>query len=141
MPPSGAITGSSFFLDSEGWTISGNKVAGPAAFESYSRGPLLNRYILGTDDIVDVPSNGVAGDRALWYFEAPSKYRGNFGISYGGQLSFNIGGFAGDFSKLNPDKVTNRIEIDIPYFKKVIYNILFVCLTKDECRGAAMCEL
>ena len=116
VPPSGAITGSSFFLDNEGWTISGNKVAGPAIFESYSRGPLLNRYILGTDDIVDVPSNGVAGDRALWYFEAPSKYWGNFGISYGGQLSFNIGGFAGDFSKLNPDKVTTRIENSIPLF-------------------------
>lgn len=110
VPPSGAITGSTFFLGNEGWTINGNKVVGPATFESYSRGPLLNRYILGTDDIVDVPPNGGTGDKALWYFEAPSKYWGNFGISYGGQLSFNIGGFAGDFSKLNPDK-TNVVEL------------------------------
>ena len=123
VPPSGAITGSTFFLGNEGWTINGNKVAGPATFESYSRGPLLNRYILGTDDIVDVSPNGGAGDKALWYFEAPSKYWGNFGISYGGQLSFNIGGFSGDFSKLNPDQVTNSNAI-IFHLSEIFFNLI-----------------
>lgn len=108
IPPSGNLVGSSFFLDIEGWTISGNKIPGPASFEAYSRGALLNRYILGTDDLVDVASSSPsAPDKALWYFEAPSKYFFNLGIAYGGQLSFTIGGFSGDFSQLNPLSVYN----------------------------------
>lgn len=107
VPPSGAIVGSSFFLSNEDWTISGNKVASPAAYEAFSRGALLNRYIVGSDDLIDV-QQGM--DRGLWYFEAPSKYFDNFGIAYGGQLSFSIGAFSGDFKALNADN-TNVVEL------------------------------
>mmetsp|Transcript_23772 Transcript_23772/g.34033 ORF Transcript_23772/g.34033 Transcript_23772/m.34033 type:complete len:387 (+) Transcript_23772:25-1185(+) len=109
VPPSGAIVGSSFFLSSEGWSISGNKVASPASYEAFSRGALLSRYIVGGDDLVDVPGAG-GSDLSLWYFEAPPKYFGNFGIAYGGQLSFSMGAFSGDFKALNAGS-TNVVEL------------------------------
>jgi hypothetical protein len=42
-------------------------------------------------------------DTALWYFSAPSKFLGNKGISYGGELKFTLSAFSGDFSKSNGD--------------------------------------
>jgi hypothetical protein len=72
----------------------------PVTHEPYSRGPLLNHYILGADDKINV---GMAGgkDESLWYFQAPSNYLGNLGISYGGNLKFTLAAFSGDFSSLN----------------------------------------
>lgn len=101
VPPSGNIVGSNFLVSDESWTISGNKALSMTpTFEKYSRGALLNYYIVGTDDIINVPqANGL--DKSLWYFEAPSKFYGNLGISYGGNLQFTIGSFSGDFSRLN----------------------------------------
>lgn len=113
VPPSGALVGSDFLLDRQGWTVTGNKAASSdAVFESYSRGPLLNHYVYSTDNKINVNSgeNG-AGDRSLWYFEAPGAYMGNQGISYGGELRFTLGAFSGDFSKLNADS-TNMVELE-----------------------------
>jgi len=105
VPPSGAIAGSSFLLGSEVWTIEGNKAASSAAtFEPYSRGALLNHYVLGADDKINVQSAGAA-DQSLWYFRAPAKYEGNLGISYGGSLEFTLSSFSGDFSASNGDDV------------------------------------
>lgn len=102
VPPSGAIVGSNFLLSNEGWTITGNKAAvSNPAYEPYSRGALLNYYITGTDDLINVASSS-SPDNSLWYFEAPKAHLGNQGISYGGSLSFTVGAFAGDFSSLNP---------------------------------------
>lgn len=105
MPPSGALVGSNFLLNNEGWIITGNKAAVVTPnFETFSRGPLLNYYIVGTDDVINVAVSN-APDESLWYFEAPSKFHGNHGISYGGSLSFNIGAFSGDFTSLNGNDV------------------------------------
>lgn len=105
VPPSGALVGSNFLLSHEGWTITGNKarVMHPS-YETFSRGPLLNYYISSTDDVINVPASGMP-DQSLWYFEAPPKFHGNHGIAYGGSLSFSIGSFSGDFSRLNGDNV------------------------------------
>jgi hypothetical protein len=70
----------------------------------------LNYYISGTDDIINVDSSS-SPDQSLWYFEAPSKYYGNHGISYGGTISFAVGSFSGDFSALNSDS-TNVIILE-----------------------------
>ncbi len=110
VPPTGAIVGSNFLLNTEDWTITGNKasVVTPT-YERYSRGALLNYYITGTDDVINVAA-AAQPDRSLWYFEAPSKFFGNHGISYGGTIRFNIAAFSGDFSKLN-DPSVNVIEL------------------------------
>ena len=105
VPPSGSIVGSGFLLGNEDWTISGNKAVSPGAtFEPYSRGALLNHYILGSDDKINVRSAG-APDQSLWYFVAPSKFLGNQGISYGGSIQFSLSSFSGDFSKMNSAQV------------------------------------
>lgn len=101
VPSSGSIVGSGFLLGSEGWTIEGNKAASaPAGYEPYSRGNLLNHYIVGTDDKVNIRATG-APDQSLWYFVAPGKFLGNVGIAYGGSLQFSLASFSGDFTKLN----------------------------------------
>lgn len=101
VPPSGAIVGSNFLTTGEDWTIVGNKgtVEYPS-YERYSRGNMLNYYIVGTDNVINVQTSG-GSDQSLWYFEAPVKFYGNKGISYGGVLEFTLGSFSGDFSKLN----------------------------------------
>lgn len=104
VPPSGTLVGSDFLLDNGGWTISGNKATvAPATFEPYSRGNLLNHYIYGTDDKINV--KGSASDAFLWYFEAPKIFMGNWGISYGGSIKFTIGIFSGDMKNMNEGNV------------------------------------
>jgi hypothetical protein len=102
VPPSGSLVGSNFLLSNEDWTIYGNKVLSPAGFEPYSRGPLLNRYVISTDDKINVQKPG-APDTSLWYFSAPSKFLGNQGIAYGGVLQFTLAGFSGSFDGSNGD--------------------------------------
>lgn len=105
VPPSGAIIGSNFLTSGEDWTITGNKgVVETPSYERYSRGALLNYYIVGTDNVINVQTSGES-DQSLWYFEAPMKYYGNYGIAYGGLLEFTLGSFAGDFTKLNDGSV------------------------------------
>jgi hypothetical protein len=111
VPPSGSIVGSGFQLSNEGWTISGNKApSSSAAYEPYSRGALLNHYILGSDDKVNVQSAG-GEDKSLWYFVAPPKFLGNVGISYGGSIQFTLAAFSGDFSKMNSRDVSCTIMV------------------------------
>ena len=102
---SGFLTGDSFLLDNGGWSISGNKLPMDTTFEPYTRGALLNHYILGTDDKINIDESG-SSDGSLWYFEAPPRYFANQGIAYGGSLEFTLGSFSGDFSRLNNDKVS-----------------------------------
>lgn len=109
VPPSGVLVGSDFLLSSEQWTINGNKVPSSASYEPYSRGNLLNRYITGTDDIINVARTG-GYDLSLWYFTFPNKFLQDWRIAYGGKLSFNIGAFSGDFSNLNDPK-TSVVEL------------------------------
>jgi hypothetical protein len=109
VPPSGAIVGSNFLLNNEGWTIVGNKaLSSSATFEPYSRGK-LNHYVIGSDDKISVSREG-GEDSALWYFEAPASFLGNKGVSYGGHLSFMLAAFSGDFSSLNDG--ANLVQLD-----------------------------
>eukprot|EP01034_Spumella_vulgaris_P026225 gene26225-32766_t len=99
------IVTSSFFATLTLVSPSGNKVnAAAAGFEPYTRGPLLNHYIIGLDELINIERSG-ATDQSLWYFDAPSKFSGNLGIAYGGTLQFTLGAFSGDFSQLNGDSV------------------------------------
>lgn len=109
VPPSGAIVGSDFLLDNEGWTIVGNKaLSAMSTYEPYSRG-IVNHYIIGSDNKINVQRDGEE-DKSLWYFSAPSSFLGNKGISYGGQLSFTLAAFSGDFNSLNDN--AHLIELD-----------------------------
>jgi hypothetical protein len=101
VPKSGALVSSTFLFGNEDWTISGNqmKTPYPSKHEAYSRGS-LNYYIVGSDDLVNVDQSGKT-DSSLWYFDAPSKFYGNQGISYGGSISFTIHSFSGDFKSDN----------------------------------------
>jgi hypothetical protein len=111
VPPSGALVGSDFLLDRQGWTITGNKATKTdAIFESYSRGALLNHYIYGTDNKVNVNSAG-SDDASKWYFEAPSNYLGNQGIAYGGNIKFSQVAFSGNFAKLNSES-THLVQLE-----------------------------
>lgn len=102
VPPGGQLVGSNFLLSNEEWTMSGNKATMEAVYEPYSRGAALNHYILGTDDKINVQKPGGA-DLSLWFFNSPSKFLGNQGISYGGSLQFTLSGFSGDFKSTNGD--------------------------------------
>lgn len=105
VPQSGAIVGSDYLLSNEGWTIVGNPLPSyDATYEPYSRGALMNHYILGTEGNVNVQSAGGV-DQSLWYFNAPTAYHGNHGIAYGGTLQFTLASFSGDFSSLNGNNV------------------------------------
>jgi len=109
VPPSGAIVGSNFLLNNEGWTIVGNKAPSSATkHEPFSRGK-LNHYVIGTDDKISVNRDG-GEDNALWYFQAPDSFLKNKGVTYGGRISFTLGAFSGDFQSLNDH--ANLIQLD-----------------------------
>jgi hypothetical protein len=117
VPPSGAIVGSDFFRSSEEWIITGNKLPVEIpTYEKLSRGPLLNYYIKHSDNLINnIPTDLSPStfDQSLWYFEAPSsKYSGNYGISYGGNLSFSFVMLSGDIMKLNSEETTNIILLE-----------------------------
>jgi len=109
----GTIVCSDFLLGPDDWTIVGNKarISAPI-YEPYSRNNFINHYIYGTDNHINVPTNNPAAqrDKALWYFNAPSKMLGNMGIAYGGYISFTISIFAGDLKQMNQD--LNLVELE-----------------------------
>ena len=109
----GTIVCSDFLLGPDDWTIVGNKarISAPI-YEPYSRNNICNHYIYATDNHINVPTNNPAAqrDKALWYFNAPSKMLGNMGIAYGGYISFTISIFAGDLKHMNQD--LNLVELE-----------------------------
>lgn len=109
---SGTIVCSDFLLGPDGWTIIGNKArVSTPIYEPYSRNNFINHYIYGTDNHINVPTNKHSQrDKALWYFNAPSKMLENMGIAYGGYISFVISIFAGDMKKMNQD--LNLVELE-----------------------------
>jgi hypothetical protein len=108
----GTIVCSDFLLGPDGWTIVGNKerVSNPM-YEPYSRNNFINHYIYGTDNHVHISTTKHSQrDKALWYFNAPSKLLGNLGIAYGGYISFTMSIFAGDMKKMNQG--VNLVELE-----------------------------
>ena len=113
---SGTIVCSDFMLGPDGWTIIGNKasVSNPI-YEPYSRNNMCNHYIYATDNHNHISTTNPLHthsqrDKALWYFNAPSKMLGNIGISYGGHISFTISIFAGDLKQMNQG--VNLVELE-----------------------------
>jgi len=100
VPPSGILVGSTFLLDSEGWSITGNKLSSePVTYVAASSG-LLNQYVYGTDALLKISQAG-GDDASLWYFKAPQKFLGNQGVVYGGFLQFTLSSSSGDFDPSN----------------------------------------
>jgi hypothetical protein len=109
---SGTIVCSDFLLGPDGWTIIGNKarVSAPI-YEPYSRNNFINHYIYATDNHVHISTTKhINRDKALWYFNAPSKMLGNLGIAYGGYISFTMSIFAGDMKQMNQG--VNLVELE-----------------------------
>ena len=109
---SGTIVCSDFLLGPDDWTIIGNKerVSTPI-YEPYSRNNFINHYIYATDNHNHISTTThTHKDKALWYFNAPSKMLGNLGIAYGGYISFVMSIFAGDMKQMNQD--VNLVELE-----------------------------
>ena len=110
---------STFLLNSEGWTIVGNKQVTEAIHKPYSLGPMSN-YILGTDNLVNVDSV-CKDDRNLWYFRSPPiKLTKQPAI-----MVFTITSFSGDFVKLNEGAPVVRIidsEGRVAAFYKAVFD-------------------
>lgn len=112
----GTIVCSDFMLGTDEWTIVGNKarVSAPI-YEPYSRNNFINHYIYATDNHVHISTTKPLHahsqrDKALWYFNAPSKMLGNMGMAYGGYISFTISIFAGDMKQMNQG--VNLVELE-----------------------------
>ena len=108
----GTIVCSDFLLGPDGWTIIGNKerVSNPI-YEPYSRNNFINHYIYANDNHNHISTTKRSQrDKALWYFNAPSKMLGNLGIAYGGYISFTMSIFAGDMKQMNQD--VNLVELE-----------------------------
>ena len=109
----GTIVCSDFMLGTDDWTIIGNKarISAPI-YEPYSRNNFINHYIYATDNHVHISTTNPPSqrDKALWYFNAPSKMLGNLGIAYGGYISFTISIFAGDLKQMNQG--VNLVELE-----------------------------
>jgi hypothetical protein len=109
---SGTIVCSDFLLGPDGWTIIGNKasVSNPI-YEPYNRNNICNHYIYATDNHNHISTTTPSQrDKALWYFNAPSKMLGNMGIAYGGYISFTMSIFAGDMKQMNQG--VNLVELE-----------------------------
>ena len=108
----GTIVCSDFLLGPDGWTIIGNKErVSPPIYEPYSRNNFINHYIYATDNHVHISTTKHSQrDKALWYFNAPSKMLGNMGIAYGGYISFVMSIFAGDMKQMNQG--VNLVELE-----------------------------
>lgn len=95
---------STFLLNSEGWTIVGNKQVTEAIHKPYSLGADMSNYILGTDNLVNVDSV-CKNDRNLWYFRSPPIKL----IFQPAIMVFTITSFSGDFDKLNQGAAVVKI--------------------------------
>ena len=120
--------GATFLLDNEGWTIVGNKRVEPAKHQSYSLGPKMSHYILGTDDLVNVDSKN-RDDKNLWYFRSPPIHLVNRPVL----MVFTITSFSGDFTKLNAGapsvKITYAYNLIIVFYGAQVFHGAQVFMT------------
>jgi hypothetical protein len=98
---------SDFATGLDGWTISGNTKA-TATYEPSSRGA-MSYYVYNTDDNIQVDASG--SDTKQWHFQAPAKFLGWQGNSYGGALKFTLSSSTGDFSAGNQNSALNLVDI------------------------------
>lgn len=108
LPPSRIVVGSDFTRSSEEWTITGDTASNTAVtYEATSRGS-MNRFIHGTDGLIQIDATSDSCDQSRWSFSAPAAFLGHQGVAYGGALSFSLSSFSGDFS---PEKAAPGLHL------------------------------
>lgn len=112
VPPSKVVVASDFTFGDEGWKIVNNGKAGTDAIHDPTSRGLMNHYIYGREQSLNIQPDGSDGD--FWYFELPSKFYGWQGIAYGGRLEFDLSSFSGNYSteKLQVGDKLNLVEIE-----------------------------
>jgi len=98
------LVASEFLTSADGWSVEGNCASSRAVWDPTSSGPLMNRYVHGTECSIDLDAGRT--DKMLWFFQAPSKFLGNgikggMAMAYRGTLRFTLSSASGDFSNLN----------------------------------------
>ena len=86
-----------FYLNNEGWNITGYKNAA-AIFMPYSLDGLMSNFIVGKDDVINVDSKN-KDDRSVWFFS--KQLPANFSLANASALSFTMTSLVGDFTNLN----------------------------------------
>ena len=100
-----SIYSENFMFGPNGWTIEGNtEKTNKITHETYSINSIINRYIIGKECLVNVDQKK-KDDSNLWYFT--KKFSNPINASDATVFTFNLYGFAGNFSDLN--KIANPI--------------------------------
>lgn len=90
-----------FLLGYNNWTIQGNtNRTNNLIHQAYSIGPVLNRYVVGSEGLINVDHKR-KDDSSLWYFTTGLFKPINVTNIPSLIISFNMYGFAGNFSDLN----------------------------------------
>jgi hypothetical protein len=71
---------SNFDVDDEGWRITGDAQSGSVLPDYHSTGGNPDEYISADDDV----------QGGTWYFQAPSKFHGDFSQAYGTNIEFDL---------------------------------------------------
>jgi hypothetical protein len=102
------LASSTFIIDAEGWTTTGNRRGNEVRHERNTRGAHMSHYVYASDDSVNININhansagGGRDDMDLWYFLAPSPTFTSWQVmAYGGTLQFTLASFSGDYSETN----------------------------------------
>ncbi len=98
VPTGGGLLGSTFTLNANSWQVcqNGGDICATATHDPTSRGH-MKQFIRG-DDMIIRNSGLDDGDPFRWYFSASPTWSGNWGVAYGGKLTFMLEAFAGDFT-------------------------------------------
>ena len=114
-----------FLINSENWTIIGNKKPNHVLHQTINIDNKMSNYITAKDDLINVDYKN-KNDKDLWYFKSPL-----IRLPSGKKpflLSFTMRSFLGDFKKLNYChaiiKIRSKSNIFFyPYVKKYDGNI------------------
>ena len=114
-----------FLINSENWTIIGNKKTNNVLHQTINIDNKMSNYITAKDDLINVDYKN-KNDKDLWYFKSPL-----IRLPFGKKpflLSFTMRSFLGDFKKLNYCHALIKIRSKgntffYPYVKKYDGNI------------------
>ena len=114
-----------FLINSENWTIIGNKKPNYVLHQTINIDNKMSNYITAKDDLINVDYKN-KDDKDLWYFKSPL-----IRLPSGKKpflLSFTMRSFLGDFKKLNYCHALIKIRgkhttFSYPYVKKYDGNI------------------
>ena len=122
LPKSKQIVSSNFLLGDDSWIISGSNPLKPNQVKYW---PHNSGFITGTENYINVDSSSRL-DKSIWYFKAPDKYYRDLSIAYLGTLEFELVSLAGDFNKLQLNKVPivelSSCDLVIQYFSPILWD-------------------